>query len=30
MGFFKDLKQLQDTAQTTPPEHRGSWVAFAP
>jgi hypothetical protein len=29
MGFFKDLKQLQDTAQEmTPPEHRGVMGGF--
>jgi hypothetical protein len=29
MGFFKDLKQLQDTAkEMTPPEHRGMIGGF--
>ncbi len=29
MGFFKDLKQLQDTArEMTPPEHRGMMGGF--
>jgi len=29
MGFFKDLKQLQDTArEMTPPEHRGVMGGF--
>jgi hypothetical protein len=29
MGFFKDLKQLQDTArEMTPPEHRGITGGF--